>query len=538
VEKTRTIGLTGSWDTRISRRTLLRTGGTAALSLVWLSRAAAARAHPPRIPEVFSLGVASGDPTPDGFVLWTRLCPEPLESGGGLDEDPYGVRYEIAADPEFARIVQRGTADAVPEEALSVHAEIAGLEPATWYWYRFAWSREISRVGRTRTAPPLGAGPERIRFAFVSCQNYSQGYYPAYADLARQEDIELVVHLGDYIYEGNGVSELAIRPHVPRATLTTLDAYRTRHAQYKTDPDLQDAHAAFPWLLTWDDHEVSNNYAGLHIGVQPPEVVAARRAAAYQAYWEHQPLARSRKPLGPDMSMYRREPWGDLATFHVLDTRQYRDVQLGNCAPAERDPVSAYCPEELNPARTIMGSAQRQWLLEGLAEGPRGGWNILANQVGFAPQVDLDPNKLRWFMRTDTWDGYVADRQRILDFAAEQDIRNLVVITGDKHENTVRNVARSYTDIAGPPVATEFVGTSISSEGDGGRPTAYGLVNNPHVLFENFRRGYVHVDADHATWRADFRVVDSVQTRDVPAYTVASFGVENGKPGGVLLGRY
>jgi alkaline phosphatase D len=535
VDETRSIGLTGSWDTRISRRTLLRTGGTAAVSLVWLSRAATARAHPPYIPEVFSLGVASGDPTPDGIVLWTRLCPDPL-NGGGLDEDPYGVRYEVAADPDFHTIVQRGTVNAVPEEALSVHAEVTGLAPATWYWYRFAWGRVESRIGRTRTAPPYGSSPDRIRFAFVSCQNYSQGYFPAYADLARQEDIELVVHLGDYIYEGNGVGPIAIRPHVPRATITTLDAYRTRHAQYKTDPDLQDAHAAFPWLLTWDDHEVANNYADLHIGALSPEVAAARRAAAYQAYWEHQPLARSRKPLGKDMSMYRREPWGDLATVHVLDTRQYRDVQPNACLPAERDPLSAYCPNQLDPTKTIMGSAQRDWLLEGLADGPQGGWNVIANQVGFAPQADANPTR---FTRTDSWDGYVADRQRLLDFVADHELGNVVVITGDKHENTVRNVPRSFTNLAGPPVATEFVGTSISSEGDGAEGATYGgSALNPHILFENFRRGYVHVDADHATWRADFRIVDNVQSRDVPAHTLASFVVENGKPGAALDVRY
>jgi alkaline phosphatase D len=245
------------------------------------------------------------------------------------------------------------------------------------------------------------------------------------------------------------------------------------------------------------------------------------------------------------MSMYRREPWGDLATFHVLDTRQYRDVQAMTpltCQPAERDPVSAYCPVELDPARTLMGSAQREWLFEGLAGGPQGGWNILANQVGFAPQADPDPVTIKKFERTDTWDGYVADRQRLLDFVAEHGIRNLVVITGDKHEHTVRNVARSYTDLAGPPVATEFVGTSISSEGDGdveGVRTSYGgIALNPHILFECYKRGWVHVDADHTTWRADQRVVDHVQSRDAPSRTQASFVVENGKPGATLDVRY
>ena len=337
MDETRSIGLTGSWDTRISRRTLLRTGGTAAVSLVWLSRAATARAHPPYIPEVFSLGVASGDPTPDGIVLWTRLCPDPL-NGGGLDEEPYGVRYEIAADPDFNTIVQRGTANAVPEEALSVHAEVTGLEPATWYWYRFAWGRVVSRIGRTRTAPPYGSSPERIRFAFVSCQNYSQGYFPAYADLARQEDIELVVHLGDYIYEGTGVGPIAIRPHArgPRSRRSTPTARATRSTRPTRTcrTRTRRSRGCSPGTTTrWPTTTPTCTSASCRRRWWPRAGRRPMRPTGSTSRWPAQ-----RKPLGKDMSMYRREPWGDLATFHVLDTRQYRDVQPIACLPAERDP--------------------------------------------------------------------------------------------------------------------------------------------------------------------------------------------------------
>jgi alkaline phosphatase D len=541
MEGRRRVGLTGDWDARISRRTLLRTGGSAAVGLFALAHAFPAQAAPPFTSDPFSLGVASGDPTPEGIVLWTRLAPAPLE-GGGVNNEPYGVRYEVAIDPEFRQIVRRGAVDALPEEVHTVHAEITGLQPSTQYWYRFKFGTEISAVGQTWTAPAAGSSPAFFRFAFVSCQNYTNGYYPAYGDLAVQNDIELVVHLGDYIYEGpGGAKALPSRPHAPQAELLSLSDYRTRHAQYKMDPDLQAAHAAFPWLMTWDDHEFKDNYANLDLEPdQPLETVAERRAAAYLAYWEHSPLARSRKPVGKDMNLYRRAHWGDLATFHVLDTRQYRDDQMATqCTLAERDPVSGYCPVQLDPARSILGAEQRDWLFEGLLAAPASGWNVLANQVGFAPQ-DLNlADVTRRRFAADPWDGYVADRQRVLDFLKEHDLKNTVVITGDKHQNSVRKVAESYTDIAGPAITTEFVGTSISSEGDTPANTTYGgEPNNPHILFENFQRGYVsvEVDRDRKIWRSDFRVVETVQRREnVPAWTLASWIVEHGKPGAPRL---
>ena len=534
------MGLTGNWDGRISRRTLLRTSGSATAAYLLLGRstrsasAAASGANP------FALGVASGDPTPNGVVLWTRLAPDPL-NGGGMSDDVFGVRYEVATDAAFGRIVRRGAVGARPDEAHSVHVELSGLQPDTYYWYRFKWGRTTSRVGRTRTAPPLGStAPAPARFAYVSCQNWTNGFYGAYADLATR-DVDLVVHLGDYIYEGSGLGATNpnVRPHAPQAELFTLNDYRTRHAQYRTDMDLQDAHAKFPFLMTWDDHEFKDNYADLDLDPdQPLATVELRRAAAYLAYWEHAPLPRARKPVGKDMPLYRRLPWGALATFHVLDTRQYRSdqVRANRCAtPAHFDPATGYCLDTLLDTRGILGTAQRDWLFEGLAA-PGAAWNVIANQVGFAP-MDFDTTSARNFSR-DNWDGYVADRQRVLDFLAAQGRGNTVVITGDAHQNSVRNVPPDFHRLDGTPVATEFLGTSITSEADHrDAETSYGGdPNNPHRLLDDYHRGYVEVSLDPNLWSGEFRVVESVLTRIPVAAPLATYVVHNGQPGGVRDG--
>jgi alkaline phosphatase D len=526
------MGLTGNWDGRITRRTLLRTGGSATAAYVLLGPAAAAQPAPRFAGYPFSLGVASGDPTSDGVVLWTRLAPDPL-AGGGMPMRPAGVRFELAADERFRRIVRRGALLAWPQEAHSVHVELRGLRPGTTYWYRFKAGRDVSAAGRTRTAPPPGS-TDAMRFAFASCQNYTNGFYPAYVDMA-QQDLDLVVHLGDYIYEGPGTGAARVRDHVPAAELLSLTDYRTRHAQYKTDPALQAAHAAFPWLMTWDDHEFKDNYADLDVDPdQPLETVAERRAAAYLAYWEHAPLSRARKPVGKDMPLYRRGQWGALATFHVLDTRQYRSDQAAQCTQAQRDPVSGYCPSVLDPNRGIMGAAQRDWLLTGLA-GATTRWNVLANQVGFAP-LDAEPAADRRRFSLQTWDGYVPDRQAVLDVLAQRGRGDTVVITGDSHENGVRNVPPDYRSLDGPPVATEFLGTSISSEGDTPFQTTFGGdPNNPHVLFTDRHRGYVNVTLDQGLWTNEFRVVDTVTAGTATASTLASYVVQHGQPGAVAL---
>ena len=537
------MGLTGNWDARINRRTLLRTGGAATAGALFLGRSPRpADAAPILARNPFGLGVASGDPTPEGIVLWTRMVPE-LREGIRLPEDLklpdwiFNLRFEVSTDERFRRVVRRGTVAAPPREAHTAHAEVTGLRPGTQYWYRFKWGPVVSPVGRTRTAPAAGSMPRSMRFAYASCQNYAHGFYTAYADLA-QQDLDLVVHLGDYIYEGPGTGRPAnVRQHAPQAELFSLDDYRTRHAQYRTDPNLQAAHAAFPWLMSWDDHEFKDNYADLALDPDEPlATVAERRAAAYLAYWEHAPLARSRKPVGENMDLYRRVHWGRLATFHVLDTRQHRSDQMAaQCTQAERDP-SSYCPVQLDPARTILGAEQRQWLLDGLAAAPAEGWNVLANQVGFAPQANLVSGRLRF--SADPWDGYVADRQLILDFLEQRGLRNTVVITGDKHQHSARNVPQNYRNIAGPPIATEFVGTSISSEGDVGGATRYGGdPNNPHILYDSFQRGYVRVELDPQRWKNEFRVVSTVLEQQATAWTEATFAVDNGAPGAYLVDR-
>jgi len=528
------MGLHGNWDGRISRRALLRTGGSAAAGLVMLSRSAAtARAVPPFTGDPFGLGVASGDPTANGIVLWTRLAPAPLE-GGGLPPEVFGVRYELATDEGFRRIVRRGTVEALPDEVHTVHAEIGGLQPATQYWYRFKWGTAVSRVGRTRTAPAADAipAPEApMRFAYVSCQNWSNGFYPAYADLAEQ-DVDVVVHLGDYIYEGAGLAANRVRDHLPARELFSLSDYRTRHAQYRTDLQLQAAHAAHPFLMTWDDHEFKDNYADLDLEPDVPlETAAARRAAAYLAYWEHAPLSRKRKPVGKDMPLYRRARWGALATFHVLDTRQHRSDQFTQCARAAQDP-SGYCPDALLDTRGILGATQREWLFEGLV-GSGTSWNIIANQVAFAPH-DRQDGPARLFI-VDKWDGYVHDRQLVLNFLAARGLKNTVVITGDAHINSVRNVPPNFRSFDGEPVATEFMGTSISSDGDQPLDTRYVDPENPHILFHNNQRGYAKVTLEPARWTNEFRVVPTVRRTDVAATTLATFLVENGKPGASQL---
>ena len=389
------MAITGDWDRRISRRTLLKSGGSfaAGMTLVGIT-SGPAFAQPIFDSYPFTLGVASGDPTPKGFVLWTRLAPNPLAVGGGLPPEPYDVRYEVARDDGFRHIVRQGTTVALPDEAHSVHVELDELPPKREYFYRFKAGDEISPVGRTRTGPPGNSMVDAVTFAFVSCQNFADGYFTPYADVAAAEDIEAVIFLGDYIYEG---SARVVRAHAPAREIRTLDEYRLRHGQYKTDVHLQAAHAAHPWLVTWDDHEFKNNYADLDLDPNVPiEQVRARRAAAYRAYWEHMPLSRARKPEGPDLQLYRRFHWGKLATFNVLDGRQYRSDQPKACTTAERD-ASGYCPDDLNPERTMLGTEQRGWLLEDLAT-TKARWNVLAQQTGFAPfnrETPSPPAQLR-----------------------------------------------------------------------------------------------------------------------------------------------
>ena len=317
----------------------------------------------------FTLGVASGDPLPDSVVLWTRLTTKPLQADGGIPDKKIPVAWKVATRENMQQVVQDGTAYARPEHAHSVHVETERLEPNTEYFYQFHVGSYKSPVGRTKTAPAADSKIDELNFGFVSCQNYPYGYYTSHQHLA-EEDLDLAFHLGDYIYEGGAEGSLG-RAHEPPREIKSLSDYRIRYAQYKTDSNLQNAHAAFPWIVTWDDHEVANNYADEIDEGTPPEEFLKRRAAAYQAYWEHQPIRRSRMPDGPDMPLYRRFKFGQLAEFNVLDTRQYRDDQTSSSKEAK------------DPERTILGDEQEQWLLDGFDDSASK-WNVLANQVPLA----------------------------------------------------------------------------------------------------------------------------------------------------------
>lgn len=473
----------------------------------------------------FSLGVASGDPLPNSVVIWTRLAPDPL-NGGGMPQQNVSVEWLIAADENLRQIVRRGTVLATPELGHTVRVDVKGLRPGQWYWYQFRVASEVSPIGRTRTAPRLGDRLDRFRFAFASCQNWQQGYYTAYKYMAT-ENLDLVVFLGDYIYEGPP-SATALRPHEGTKEPVTLEEYRNRHAQYKSDPNLQAAHAAFPWLVTWDDHEVDNNYADdipQDPELQSREDFLLRRAAAYQAYYEHMPLRATSMPQGPDMLLYRRFTFGDLVEFNVLDTRQYRTNQPCN------DGTKPRCEAVFDPNATLTGSEQEQWLFQGLKQS-QSRWNILAQQVMMG-QVDRSPGAEQTFPM-DQWAGYLVQRNRILRFFQEQQISNPVVITGDIHSNWVSDLKLDFDLPDSPVVGAEFVGTSISSGGDGAdsNPTveAY-LPENPWIKFYNSQRGYVRCELSPSRWQSDYRVMSAVTTQDGTISTRASFIVEDGRAG-------
>jgi len=520
----------GGTDLSLTRRRLL----TGALALGAAQAAAPlarrAGAQPRWSGSPFTLGVASGYPLPTSVALWTRLAPAPLLPGGGMPPEVVTVEWEVATDDGMARVVRRGTAAATPAWAHAVHVEVEGLDPGRWYWYRFRSGGEVSATGRTRTAPAAGAAVERLRFAYASCQQYEQGYYGAYHHMLA-DDLDLVVHLGDYVYESSWGRDHVRHHDAPEPH--TLDDYRIRHALYKTDPDLQAAHAACPWIFTWDDHEVANDYAddrSQH--AHPPEWFLARRAAAYRAYYEHMPLRRQMVPLGPHMRLYHRLAFGTLAQFHVLDDRQFRSHQP--CAGAGRGGsrvAGEDCAARLDPRLSLLGEVQERWLEAGLARS-RARWNVLAQQSIMA-QVDRrsGPDRAFW---TDSWDGYPAARRRLLDALASQAPANPVVIGGDVHAFWVTDLRPDFDDAGSPVVATEIVGTSITSQFARPEVVDAWRADNPHVRFADAtRRGYVRVEVTPRQWRADLRAMRTVTQPRAECDTLATFVIADGRPGAV-----
>jgi len=511
-----------------SRRELMKIGwtlGAAAIASPLPSRRLLAKPIFDSYP--FPLGVASGDPLPDGIVLWTRLAPKPLD-GGGMPMTVVDVDWEIAHDPRFQNVVQKGTAAARPELGHSVHVEVAGLEPAREYWYRFRAGDEVSQAGRTRTAPPAGAPVDRLRFAVCGCQHYEDGYFTAFRRIA-DEQFDFVFHTGDYIYEeraDGGRNDRRLRQHNGDELYTLVD-YRNRYAQYKSDHDLMAAHASAPWVVSWDDHEVDNNYAGdIDQDNTPPEIFALRRAAAYQAYYEAMPLRASAFPSGSHMRLYRRLQFGSLIDLSVLDTRQWRSDQA--CGDGAR----TNCAERLEPARTMMGAEQERWLFDILGT-VKARWTVIGQQVySFAYDRARANPDAQYSM--DKWDGYAAARQRLYDRLLETHAPNPIVLSGDVHQHYGADLKMDFADPQSATIATEFTNTAVTTTGDGsdvGGLWETTKADNPHIKYHSNRRGYIACTATPSQMRADFKVLDKVTVPDLPARIGGSLVVQAGRPG-------
>lgn len=508
----------------LSRRQLL-TGAGASL----LAAPAILRSQQLLMGFPFRLGIASGEPSHDGFVIWTRLCPDPVDEHGGMPFGPVDVDWFVYEDEGMTTLAQKGKATAWPELGHSVHVELSGLKPDRPYWYRFILGRDKTPLGRARTLPLPGSKLDSIRFGVAGCQHYEHGLFTAYRHLSREE-VAFVWHYGDYIYEDrarqvnyerDGSSKDNVREHVGTDCLTIGD-YRRRYAQYKMDQDLQAAHRSASWFTTFDDHEVVDNWTGAVSPYQPnPELFAIRRAAAMQAYYEHMPLRRAQLPSGSAMQLYRRTRFGDLLSAHFLDTRQYRSA-----LPCKGgfDPI---CSGIDDPNTTVLGTAQERWLASGLRERDSR-WNLIAQQVMMMSLERRTDDGKEQIRNTDSWAGYEVARQRMLDGLAG--LGNAVVMTGDEHQNFAGDLRRARK---GDVVAPELVVTSISSGGDGWvRPDveARVLANNPDLHYSSDKRGYAVCEVGRDLWTTYFRGVDQVTVPGAAVSTLKTATIERGRP--------
>jgi len=508
------------------RRALLRGAAALAACAALPATARTAIAQPKFLNDPFSLGVASGEPLSDGFVIWTRLAPDPFDPRA-LPPAPIEVEWQVAADPKLRRVVRQGVALAQPEQAHAVHVELRGLEPDRPYWYRFRAGGAVSPVGHGRTLPVVGRPHPRLRLAFTSCQHYEQGYFAAYRPMIA-DDPDLILHLGDYIYETSWGDPVR-RHEGPEPT--TLDGYRARHALYKLDLDLQAAHAHACWIMTWDDHEVDNDYAGVDAeDFADPVAFLARRTAAYRAYYEHMPLRRSALPE-PDGSLrlFQRYTIGDLVSLSVLDGRQYRSDQACDGNGVGGGQLLENCAELADPRRSMLGEVQERWLLRGI-EHSRARWTVIAQQTLFA-RLDSKPGEGEAFW-SEGWSGYPVSRERILAQLRDTRAPNPVFLGGDMHSFWVTELRSDGADPGSGPVASEFVCSSLSAGGPPPERFTVLLPENPHIrFFEGTKRGYGLATITPEQWRTDFRVVDDVRDPNTGSGTLASFVVEAGVPG-------
>lgn len=518
---------------RMDRRLLLQRGagllalGAFAPVTLW--------ANPVLRGNPFTLGVASGDPLPDGVVLWTRLAPEPLGEHGGMPMLAVEVEWQVAEDTNFARIIRHGSELARPELGHSVHVEVSGLRPSHTYFYRFfIKGGEASITGRTRTAPALGSAVQSGRIASVGCQHYEAGFFTAYRHLAQENDLDLVFHYGDYIYEGpggtGGGSETGgprtmARQHVGQEIYSLAD-YRRRYAQYKMDADLQAAHAAAPFVMSYDDHEVDNDWASAYDqdGV-PKHIFELRKFAALQAWYENLPVRIAQFPRAGQVKLYRHLDYGNLFRMHVLDTRAYRSQQL--CDRRNKNP----CRAQDDATSTMLGQAQEAWLGKSLDNSAH--WNFVAQQIMFSPYDFRKEGADEPWTSSDDWVGYPAARQRFKKAISDRGLTNVVIGTGNSHRHIVAHVPANEAEPEGPAVAVEFMSSSISSSGDsdvGWTGKEATMENNPHMMMMELQRGYQVYDVTPDLWTTRVMAMEYVGRPGGKIKALAKYAVSPAKP--------
>lgn len=515
-----------------TRRTLLRSAGVLALSgaaATVVSATVPIEGAAAREATGFLHGVASGDPLPDSILLWTRLTPSRDATPGSGRGTPTRVAWEIAEDSGFRRIAARGTVMSSPDSDHTIKVIAGGLSAGKAYWYRFMSGAAASVVGRTKTAPAAGSTVHRLRLGVVSCANYQAGYFTAYRHLADRGDLDVVLHLGDYLYEyapgGYQARDIVVRPHDPATEITTLSDYRRRHAQYKTDEDLQALHASVAFIATWDDHESANDSwsGGAQNHTEGAEGLwVDRKRFSQQAYAEWMPV---RYELGGHL--YRDFAFGSLANVSMLDLRSYRSEQASSPAdPAIKD-----------PARTITGQAQMDWLLAGLSSTATQ-WKLVGNPVMITPvrfPSTLNTEQLAGLStllggettldgvpyNIDQWDGYTADRSRVIGHLRDNGIKDTVFLTGDIHSGWANDLPADPLTypVTGASVAVELVGTSVTSDNlddilkvpphTGSRAVEAAFqAANPHVKYLDFdSHGYSVLDVTAAGVTMDWFVL-------------------------------
>lgn len=484
--------------------------------------------------EVFTLGVASGEPRPDSVVIWTRLAPKPQQADGGMPPQSVAVQWEVATDPRFGNVVRRGSELAEAARAHSLHVEVAGLLPGREYFYRFQAAGQLSVVGRTRTAPdPLEKTP-RLRMALASCQHFEAGQFSVHRDIAAS-DVDLVLFVGDYIYETPIRSYLRMRSHPHRfpsdQKLYTLADYRQHHATYRLEADLRACHAAHPWLMVWDDHDVLNDYAGM---TEPDGLDAAHfvkvRAAAYQAYFEHLPISPRRAPVGANMSMHERYEWGQLAELWTLDTRQYRSEHVCRGWRAPRNGrVLWRCPESRAPERSMLGMEQEFWLAEGLASSTRA-WKFIVQTTQISPSGLSGP--FGSVLYGDGWDAFPAARERLMAAIAQPRVPDVVCLGGDVHRHVAANLRLQPGDPQSPIVASEIVTSSITTPGLSELLSQWTKAGNPDLLhLRSDERGFVLLDVTDQQVNCEFRATAHPVRADARLHTQARYVVDRGVPG-------